>query len=85
MNTIYIVTDFGSYGSDHIYPPDITVFTDREKAYDYYNEIKQLIIDQEYPYELVEYNDDMESLYQITYEDERAKRPRGILIKKVKL
>ena len=48
------------------------------------NEIKQLIIDQEYPYESVEYGD-MESLYQITYEDERAKRPRGVSFKKVQL
>ena len=81
---IYIVTDFGSYGNDEIYPPDMTAFIDREKAYAYYNKIKELIIDQEYPYESVEY-DDMESLYQITYEDERAKRPRGVSIKKVQL
>jgi len=26
---IYIVTDFGSYGNDHIYPPDVTAFIDR--------------------------------------------------------
>lgn len=79
---IYIVTDFGSSGFDAIYPPDVTAFIDREKAYDYYNKIKQLIIDQDYPYESEEY-DDRESLYQITYEDSRAKRPRGVSIKKV--
>ena len=81
---IYIVTDFGSSGNDEIYPPDVTAFIDREKAYTYYNKIKELIIDQEYPYESVEY-ENTESLYQITYEDERAKRPRGVSFKKVQL
>ena len=81
---IYIVTDFGSSGNDEIYPPYVTAFIDREKAYTYYNKIKELIIDQEYPYESAEY-EDWETLYQITYEDERAKRPRGVSIKKVQL
>ena len=83
MNTfIYIVTEFGSSGDDEIYPPDVKLFYDSDEAYKYYNKIKQQIIDQDYPYDIAEY-DTSESIYQITYEDSRAKRPCGVLIKKI--
>ncbi len=79
---LFVVTDFGCSGCNDIYPPDVTVFTNRREAYRLYKEIKEELRSQGWDYFSVKYPTlGQESFYQ----DTDAKRPRGVSINKFTL
>lgn len=68
MNScIYVVTEFVANGDITIYTPDVNFFVDIQEAYNYYNNIKEKIIKQDYPFHEEQY-ENYESIYQIAHE-----------------
>ncbi len=81
--SIFIVTEFGcNSGHNDMYPPNVSVFLNRDDAYVYYNTIKKTIVDMKemYDIEYEEYTqEDQESIIQTGGKD-GAKRPIGVMI-----
>ena len=85
---IYIVTEFGcDSGYNDMYTPSISVFENKEEAYKYYTNIKDEIIKEKVDYDIdfwIDYSlkDNGECIIQKGMDDNGAKRPIGVIIKK---
>jgi hypothetical protein len=85
---IYIVTEFGC-NSNHndMYTPTNSLFENREEAYKYYTNEKDKIIKEKVDYEIdfwIDYSfkNDGECIIQKGIDNDGAKRPIGVMIKK---
>lgn len=86
---IYVVTEFGcNSGYNDMYSPKNSLFKNKEEAYKYYTNIKDIIIKEKIDYDIdfwIDYtlkNDDGECIIQNGMDHNGAKRPIGIMIKK---
>ena len=87
-NDIYIVTEFGcDSGYNDMYTPRNSIFKNKEEAYKYYTNIKDKIIKEKVDYEIdfwIDYTfkNDGECIIQKGIDNDGAKRPIGVMIKK---
>jgi len=86
---IYIVTEFGcDSGYNDMYTPKNSLFKNREDAYKYYTNIKDIIIKEKSDYEIdfrIDSKDkdkDMECIIQKGIDNNGSKRPIGVMIHK---
>lgn len=86
---IYIVTEFGcNSGYNDMYTPKNSLFTNKEDAYKYYTNIKDVIIKEKVDYNIdfwIDYtlkDSDGECIIQKGMDNDGAKRPIGVMIQK---